>query len=108
MPNFRKELVDLNEGGCVSAWNVGDLLCGTPPHQHCSLKAIDLEVFCMMRAVMMLFVFYVSISFGKNAGFLAMSFSMIEIAFWSVSMTSTSSASDLLKSFASFGFHCLC
>ena len=107
VPNFRRELVDLNEG-CVSAWNVGGLLCGTPPHQHCSLKAIDLGVFFMMRAVMMLFVFHVSISFGKNAGFLAMSFSMVELAFRSVSMTSTGSASDLLKSFASFGFHGLC
>ena len=60
-----------------------------------------------MRATVALFVFRVSISFCKNGGFLAISFSMIEIACWSVSMTSTSSASDLLKSFASLVFHCL-
>ncbi len=34
VPNLKK-LVDLYESGCVSAWNVGDLLCGTPHHQHC-------------------------------------------------------------------------
>ena len=45
----------------------------------------------------MLFVFPVSISFCK-----AISFSMIEIACWNVSMTSTNSASDLLNSFAPF------
>ena len=56
----------------------------------------------------MLFVFPVSISFIKKAGFLAISFSMIEIACWNVSMTSTNSASDLLNSFARFGFHGLC
>ena len=55
----------------------------------------------MMRAAMMLFVFGVSMSFCKKAGFLAISSSMIEIACWSESMTSTNSASDLLKSFAS-------
>ena len=52
-------------------------------------------------AAMMLFVLRLSISFSKNARFLTISFSMIEIACWSVSMTSTSLASDLLKSFAS-------
>ena len=58
-----------------------------------------------MGAAMMLFVLRVSISFCKNAGFLAISFSMIEIACWSVSMTSTISASDLLKFFRFFGSH---
>ena len=53
---------------------------------------------------MALFVFRVSISFCKNVGFLAISFSMIEITCWSVSMTSANSASDLLKSFASLVF----
>ena len=54
---------------------------------------------------MMLFVFRVSISLCKNARFLAISLSMIEIACWSVSMTSTISASDLLKVFNFFGSH---
>ena len=58
----------------------------------------------MMRAAMMLFVFRVSISFCKNTQFLAISFFLLEITRWSVSMTSTTSASDLLKSFASLGF----
>ena len=44
---------------------------------------------------MALFVFRVSISFCKNVGFLAFSFSMIEITCWNVSMTSAISASDL-------------
>ena len=44
-----KELVDPNEGGCVSACDVGDLLGGAL-HHSCLLKAIDLEVFIMMRA----------------------------------------------------------
>ena len=48
-----------------------------------------------------MYVFRLSISFFKNAAFLAISFSMIEIVRWSVSMTSSSSASDLLKFFAS-------
>ena len=48
-----------------------------------------------------MFVFRVSISFCKNVGFLAISFLMLEIVRWSASMTSTGSASDLLKSFAS-------
>ena len=58
----------------------------------------------MMRAAFTMFVFRVSISFCKNVGFLAIFFSMIEIARWTVSMTSTSSASDLLKFFASLVF----
>ena len=49
---------------------------------------------------MMLYGFLVSISFCKNARFLAVTFSMIEIACWNVSMKSTNSASDLLNSFA--------
>ena len=53
-----------------------------------------------MSATMALFVFPVSISFCKNGRFLAIYFSMIEIACWSVSVTSTHSASDLLNSFA--------
>ena len=57
-----------------------------------------------MRAAITMFVFRVSISFCKNAGFVAISFSMLDIARWSVSMTSTISASDLLKSFASLVF----
>ena len=56
----------------------------------------------------MLFGFLVSISFCKNAGLLAVPFSMIEIACWNVSMTPTNSASDLLNSFAPSGFHGLC
>ena len=79
--NLSKELVDPNEGGCVSACDVGDLFGGTlHHHHHCSLKALDLEVFLLMRAVLMLFGFRVSISFCKNARFLAVPFSMIEIA----------------------------
>ena len=58
----------------------------------------------MMSATVALFVFRVSISFCKNVRFLAISFSMIEITRWSVSMTSTISASDFLKSFASLVF----
>ena len=54
---------------------------------------------------MMLLVFRVSISFCTNRKFLAISFSMTEIACWSVSMTSTISASDLLKFFRFFGSH---
>ena len=50
----------------------------------------------MMSATVALFVFRVSISFCKDVRFLAISFSMIEIAFWNVSMTSAISASDLL------------
>ena len=93
--NLSKELVDPNEGACVSACDVSDLFGGTlHHHQHCSLKALDLEVFLLMRGVLMLFVFPVSISFCKNARFLAVPFSMIEIACWNVSMTSTNSASD--------------
>ena len=57
-----------------------------------------------MSATVALFVFRVWISFCKNAGFLAISFSMIEIECWSVSMTSANSASDLLKFFASLVF----
>ena len=72
-----------------------------PHQQRCSLKALDIEVFIVMRAALMLFVFRVSISVCKNARFMAISFSMIEVACWSVSMTSTNSASHLLKSFAS-------
>ena len=45
---LQKELVDPNEGGCVSAWIVGDLLGGTPHHQHCSPNALDFEVSLMM------------------------------------------------------------
>ena len=52
-----------------------------------------------MRAAITLFVFRVSISLCKNVGFLAISFLMIEIVRWRVSMTSTNSASDLLKFF---------
>ena len=58
-----------------------------------------------MSAAVALFVFRVSIPFCKNVGFLAISFSMIYIMCWSVSMTSTISASDLLKFFHFFGFH---
>ena len=58
----------------------------------------------MMSATVALFVFRVSISFCKNVRFLAVSFSMIEIVRWNVSMTPTNSASDLLKSFASLVF----
>ena len=58
----------------------------------------------MMSATVALFVFRVSISFFKKVRFLAISFSMIEIACWSVSMTSAISASDLLKSLASLVF----
>ena len=58
----------------------------------------------MVRAVITMFVFRVSISFCKNVWFLAISFSMIEIVRWNVSMTSTISRSDLLKSFASLVF----
>ena len=54
-----------------------------------------------MSATVELFVFRGSIPFCMNAGFLAISFSMIEITRWSVSMTSIISASDLLKFFAS-------
>ena len=46
---FEKELFDPNEAGCVSASNVGDLLDGTPPHQHCSLKALDLGSFLLQE-----------------------------------------------------------
>ena len=53
---------------------------------------------------MALFVFRVSISFCKNVGFLAFSFSVVEIVRCSVSMTSTILASDLLKFFASLVF----
>ena len=59
----------------------------------------------MMRAAMMLFVFRASISFCKNAGSLAISVSMFEITCWSVSMTSTISASDLLKFYRFFDSH---
>ena len=72
-----------------------------PHHQHCSLKVLDLEVFLLMRAVLMLFRFLVSIPFCKKARFLAVTFSMIEIVCWNVSMTPTNSASDLLQSFTS-------
>ena len=58
----------------------------------------------MMSATMASFVFRVSILFCKNVGFLATSFSMFEIQCWSVSVTSTNTASDLLKSFASLVF----
>ena len=58
----------------------------------------------MMRAAITLFVFRVSISFCKNVGFLAISSLLNEIVRWSVSMTSTISASDLLKFFASLVF----
>ena len=57
-----------------------------------------------MRAAITMFVFRVSISFCKNALFVAISFSMLDIGRWSVSMTSTISASDLPKSFASLVF----
>ena len=83
---------------------VGDLLGGAL-HHHCSLKALDIEVFIMMRAATTLFVFCVSLSFCKNVGFLVISFSMIEITYWSVSMTSAISASNLLIFFRFFGFH---
>ena len=46
---------------------------------------------------MALFVFRVSTSFCKNVRFLAISFSKIEIACRSVSLTFTNSASYLLK-----------
>ena len=52
-----------------------------------------------MRATVALFVFRVSISFCMNAGFLAISFSMIEITF--EVCPPTNSASNLLKSFPS-------
>ena len=51
-----------------------------------------------MSAIVALFVFRVPISFCKNDGFLAISFSTIEIACW------TNSASDLLNLFASLVF----
>ena len=56
----------------------------------------------MMSATVALFVLRASISFCRNVGFLAISFSMTEIVRWSVSTTSTISVSDLLKI---FGFH---
>ena len=56
----------------------------------------------LISATVALFVFLVSTSFFENAVFLAVSFSMTEIA----SMTSTNSASDLLKFFASLVFTC--
>ena len=59
----------------------------------------------MMSATVALFVFRVSISFCSIVGFLAISFSMIEIACWSVSLTSTISASDLLKFYRFFESH---
>ena len=58
----------------------------------------------MMSATVTLFVFRVSIPFSMNLGFLAISFSMIEIPCWNGSKTSTNSASDLSKSFASLVF----
>ena len=58
----------------------------------------------MMGATVTLFVFRVPISFCKNAKFLAISFSMIEIVRWSAPMTSAISASDSLKFFASLVF----
>ena len=61
----------------------------------------------MMSAIVALFVFRVSIPFCMNIGFLAISFSMIEIPCWNGSMTSTNSASDLLKSFRFFDFRAL-
>ena len=59
--------------------NVGDLLGGTLHQHYCLLKALDIEVFIMMSATVALSVFRISISFCKNAGFLAISFSMVEI-----------------------------
>ena len=70
-----------------------DLLGGALPH-HCPLKALDIEVSIMMRAAITSFVFCVSVSFCKNARFLAISFSMIEITCCYMSMTSALSASD--------------
>ena len=65
------------------------------------LKAIDIEVFlCDERYRGVVRVPCVDFPFW----FLATSFSMIEIPCWNVSMTSTNSASDLLKSFASLIF----
>ena len=58
----------------------------------------------MVSATVALFVFRVPISFCKNVRFLAISYSMIESVRWSVSMTSTTSASDLLNFFASLVF----
>ena len=99
-----KELVDPNEGGCVSAGDVADLFGGTlHHHEHCSLKALDLE-FLLMRAVLMLFGFLCVDFLLQECRVLGFSFSMIEIACWNVSMTSTNSALDLLKSFASLVF----
>ena len=95
-----KRTVRSQRGRLCFRVNVGDLL-GDTLHHHCSLKVLDIEIFIVMSATMALFVFRVSIPFFKNAGFLAISFSMFEIPCWSVSVTSTNSASDLLKSFAS-------
>ena len=58
----------------------------------------------MMSATVALLLFPVSIPFCKNERFLAISFSMIEIVRCTVSVTSTISASDLLKFFASLVF----
>ena len=75
-------------------------------HPHCSLKALDLEVLLVKKAAIMLFVFRVSMSFCKCRvlGRLLLN----EITCWSVSMTSTRSASDLLKFFVSLALNRTC